>query len=62
MPVYTSPANRQDLAIQRILVRHEVGRGMGSLLLDDIKRSLEHLARHQPATLLTLEEASGYQH
>ena len=32
VPAYSLPANRQDLVIQRILVRHGVSRDLGSLL------------------------------
>ena len=32
VPAYSLPANRQDLSIQRILVRHGVSRDLGSLL------------------------------
>ena len=36
VPAYSLPPNRQDLVIQRILVRHGVSRDLGSLLLDDM--------------------------
>jgi len=41
VPAYTLPANRQDLAIQRILVRHGVSRDLISLLLEDMSRAIE---------------------
>ena len=40
VPAYTLPKNREDLAIQRILVRHDFSRDLGELLLDDYKRAL----------------------
>ncbi len=40
VPAYSMPANRQDLVIQRILVRHGVSRDLAGLLLEDMKRSL----------------------
>ena len=39
VPAYSLPADCQNLVIQRILVRHGVSRDLGSLLLDDIKRT-----------------------
>ncbi len=62
VPAYTLPANRQDLAIQRILVRHDFSRDMAGLLLDDYRRALEHFARHPVSSPLTPEEASGFAH
>jgi glutamate decarboxylase len=62
VPAYTLPANRQDLAIQRILVRHDVSRDLATLLLDDYKRAVEHFARHPVSSPMTPSEASGFSH
>jgi glutamate decarboxylase len=62
VPAYTLPANRQDLAIQRILVRHDFSRDLANLFLDDYRRALAHLDRHPHATPLTEKEASGFRH
>ena len=62
VPAYSLPANCQDLAIQRILVRHGVSRDLGSLLIEDMKRALEYFARHPVQTSLTSDEASGFHH
>jgi glutamate decarboxylase len=40
---YPLPANRQETVVQRILVRHGVTGDMASLLVDDIKRAIDHL-------------------
>ena len=40
---YPLPSNRQQTVVQRILIRHGVSRDLAQLLLDDIKRALEHL-------------------
>jgi glutamate decarboxylase len=40
---YPLPANREKTVVQRILVRHGVTGDMASLLVEDIKRALEHL-------------------
>jgi len=62
VPAYSMPANRQDLVIQRILVRHGVSRDLGSLLLDDMARALAHFDKHPVASPITAEEGSGYHH
>ena len=62
VPAYPLPANRQDLAIQRILVRHGVSRDLGSLLVRDMLRSIDFFTKHPITTPLSAEEGSGYHH
>ncbi|MFA5883622.1 MAG: glutamate decarboxylase [Acidimicrobiia bacterium] len=62
IPAYTMPANRQDLAIQRILVRHGFSRDLASLLLDDYRDALAHFDRHPVSAPLTEEEAGSFNH
>jgi len=56
------PANRQDLAIQRILVRHDFSRDLADLLLGDYKRAMVHLGKHPLSTSLAADDASGFHH
>ncbi|MDD5568686.1 MAG: pyridoxal-dependent decarboxylase, partial [Candidatus Omnitrophica bacterium] len=62
VPAYTMPANRQDLAVQRILVRRGLSRDLASLLLDDMRRALEYFTKHPPTKPLTEKEAGGFKH
>jgi glutamate decarboxylase len=62
VPAYALPANCQDLAIQRILVRHGVSRDLASLLLKDMQAALDYLAKHRMQQPLTSEDASGFHH
>jgi glutamate decarboxylase len=62
VPAYTLPPNREDLAIQRIFVRHDFSRDLADLFLDDYTRALAHLDKHPHATPLTEKEASGFRH
>ncbi len=62
VPAYTLPKNREDLAIQRIIVRHDFSRDLAGLLLEDYKGALEHLAKHPTPVSLTPEEATGFHH
>ena len=56
------PPNREDLAVQRILVRHGVSRDLGALLLDDMKRSLDYFKQHPIHSSMTAQEGSGFSH
>ena len=62
VPAYSLPANCQDLVIQRILVRHGVSRDLGSLLVDDIKRTLDYFTQHPVQSPMTNADASGFHH
>lgn len=62
VPAYSMPADREDLVVQRILVRHGVSRDLGSLLIDDIKRAVDYFEKHPVSIPLTSEEAGGFNH
>lgn len=62
VPAYSMPANREDLVVQRILVRHGVSRDLASLLLDDIQRALDYFKAHPVSQPLTESEAAGFNH
>ncbi|MDA8746189.1 glutamate decarboxylase [Rubripirellula amarantea] len=62
VPAYSLPANCQDSAIQRILVRHGVSRDLGSLLLEDMKHSLEYFQKHPIQIPMVAAEATGFHH
>jgi glutamate decarboxylase len=62
VPAYSLPPNREDLVVQRILVRHGVSRDLADLLLEDIRRSLVLLEKHPAARPLSENEAGGYNH
>jgi glutamate decarboxylase len=62
VPAYTLPPHLEDLAIQRILVRHGFSRDMADLLLADVHRSLQTLADHPPSTSLSEREVGSFNH
>lgn len=62
VPAYSLPANRQDLVIQRLLVRHGVSRDLGDLLLGDMQRCIDYFGKNPVTTPLTEETAGGYKH
>ncbi len=62
LPAYSMPPKREDLVIQRILVRHGFSRDMGDLLMGDMKRSMEYFKKNPVSKPLTEQEAGGYKH
>ncbi|MCB1466750.1 MAG: glutamate decarboxylase [Rhizobiaceae bacterium] len=62
VPAYALPPHREDMAIQRILVKHGFGRDMAMLLLDDMKRAIDHLTEHAPKTSLDASSATVFDH
>lgn len=60
VPAYTFPANREDLAALRVVVRNGTGREMADLLLEDITRLLPRLQR-QPGPARGAD-AAGFDH
>ena len=53
VPAYTMPAKRQDMAVQRILVKHGFSRDLACLLLRDYADAVAHCARHPVTTPLS---------
>lgn len=62
VPAYTLPADQEETAVQRIIVRHGFSVDMADLLLEDMRRAIEKLDRLSPNLHLTPEEASGFNH
>jgi glutamate decarboxylase len=62
VPAYTLPPNRQDLAVQRIVVRHDLSRDLASQLLEDYRRAVRHMTDHPVTRSLSAREASGFHH
>ena len=64
VPAYSMPPNRDDLVIQRILVRHGFTRDMADELLVEMKDALDHLAQYppEPSSTLALAGADGSAH
>ena len=48
VPAYTMPANAQDLAVLRIVVREGFSRDMAGMLLTDLERTVADLQAHPP--------------
>jgi len=66
VPAYSMPADREDLVIQRILVRHGFTRAMAIQLLGEMQGALKELSERSVEEASTLElvgaEAGGHDH
>ena len=62
VPAYTMPPDREDLVVQRILVRNGVTRDLVAALLDDFRRAIEYFETHPAASPLSAEEGTSYHH
>jgi glutamate decarboxylase len=61
VPAYTFPANREDLAALRVVVRRGFTHDLADLLVSDLKRQLPRLQK-QPAPVHDERNASGFHH
>lgn len=62
VPAYSMPPDREDLVVQRVLVRHGVTRDLLALLLDDFRQAVGYFDGHPVATPLTAAEGTSYHH
>jgi glutamate decarboxylase len=62
VPAYTLPADLQEEAVQRILVRHGFSHDMADGLLEDLRRALATLREHPPARSMDEREAGSFNH
>ncbi len=62
VPAYTMPENRQDLTVERIVVRHGFSRDLADLLLDDMKRALQYFEENPVAQPATEGKTCGFNH
>ncbi len=62
VPAYALPANQENVVIQRILVRHGVSHDLASLLVDDIRSSVEHLKQYADPKHVSDNPETGFHH
>ncbi len=58
VPAYSMPPNREDLVIQRILIRHGFTQAMADTLLEEMQSVLHHFDKH-PEQIPAAEELLG---
>jgi glutamate decarboxylase len=49
VPAYTMPDNATDIAVLRIVIREGFNRDLASMLLDDLRKAVEHFTANPPA-------------
>ncbi len=62
VPAYPLTGSVSDISVQRILVRQGVSRDLAFLLLDAIRQSIDHFAKHPVSVAMTKEESGGFSH
>jgi glutamate decarboxylase len=62
VPAYTMPPEREDLPIQRILVRAGFGRDEAALLMDDYRDAIAHFDKHPITVPMSEQEAGAFHH
>jgi len=61
VPAYTFPANREDLAALRVVVKRGFSHDVADMLLNDLKRQLPRL-QNQPEPVHDSSTASSFHH
>ncbi len=62
VPAYSMPENREDLVVMRALVRYGFTKELGTLFINDLRRSIDYLMKNPPAKPLTEEQGSCFCH
>ncbi len=62
VPAYSLPAHQEEVVIQRILVRHGVSHDLASLLVADIRSSIEYLQKYSDAGHIADDPTAGFHH
>jgi glutamate decarboxylase len=61
VPAYTFPANREDLAVLRVVCRNGFSHDLAGMLLDDLRAALPEL-RQQPSPATPAAAATAFHH
>lgn len=59
---YSLPVNCEDMVVQRVLIRHGFSRDMATLLIDDLKRSIDYFKKHPVTNGLDSSEGKSFHH
>ena len=62
VPAYSMPANRQDMVVQRIIVRLGVSRDLAGLLIANFKSAIEYLTRHPASVTAGQQDGTAFHH
>jgi glutamate decarboxylase len=59
---YSMLPNITEVVVMRLLIRHGFSRDMADLMLDDFRRSIEHLQKHPGQKPLTAADGTAFTH
>jgi glutamate decarboxylase len=62
VPAYPLPRHREDLVVQRVLMRLGVSRDLAGLLMKDLQLAIQQLQKNPHSKSLTRTAAGGYSH
>jgi glutamate decarboxylase len=62
VPAFNLGGEASDVAVMRVMVRQGVSMDMAQLLIDDMKRAIDHFQRHPVTHPLTERERGAYTH
>ena len=62
VPAYSMPAHREDLVVQRILVRLGVSRDLAGLLVNDIRTAIAYLIAHPVNAAVASPNQAAFHH
>jgi glutamate decarboxylase len=62
VPAYPMPPNLEGLVVQRVLARLGLSRDLAELLIEDIRRAIQHFEEYPSTKVLTRKNAGGYHH
>jgi glutamate decarboxylase len=62
IPAYPLPPNQGAVVVQRVLARFGVSRDLAGLMIEDLRKVMDHFEEHPPAKSLTRRLAGGYNH
>jgi glutamate decarboxylase len=62
VPAYPLTGSVSDVSVQRILIRQGVSQDLAGLLMEDMKKSIEHFDKHPVSVAMTKEESGGFSH
>jgi glutamate decarboxylase len=62
VPAYSMPAQREDLVVQRILVRLGVSRDLAGLLVNDIRTAIAYLIAHPASPSVASPNTNAFHH
>ena len=62
VPAFSLPANVEDVVVMRVMVRRGFTMDMAALLMADVKRAMDYLAKHAPTHHVKECEAMAFKH